>query len=115
MMMPSEPRAPEMPAEAPPLAGAAVGGPVAVPRPEFHWSHKLYAVVFVSCCMAVGIFLLVFPWTDYWDTNYFSWLVPAWHRWWDNLYVRGAVSGLGAINLYISLLEAFRLRRFARH
>jgi hypothetical protein len=33
---------------------------------------------------------------------------------WDNLYVRGAVSGLGAVNLYISLVEIFRLRRFAR-
>jgi hypothetical protein len=27
--------------------------------------------------------------------------------------VRGAVSGLGAVNLFISLMEIFRLRRFA--
>jgi len=28
--------------------------------------------------------------------------------------VRGAVSGLGIVNVYISLVEIFRLRRFAR-
>ena len=41
-------------------------------------------------------------------------LVPEWHRFWDNSYVRGAISGLGVVNLYISFLEIFRLRRFAR-
>ena len=29
------------------------------------------------------------------------------------MYLRGAISGLGVVNLYISLIEAFRLRRFA--
>jgi hypothetical protein len=33
---------------------------------------------------------------------------------WDNAYLRGAVSGLGIVNVYISLVEIFRLRRFAR-
>jgi hypothetical protein len=30
------------------------------------------------------------------------------------MYVRGAVSGLGVANLYISFAEIFRLKRFAR-
>jgi hypothetical protein len=29
------------------------------------------------------------------------------------MYVRGAISGLGMVNLYISLGEVFRLRRFS--
>jgi hypothetical protein len=29
------------------------------------------------------------------------------------MYVRGAISGLGVVNLYISLGEVFRLRRFS--
>jgi hypothetical protein len=29
------------------------------------------------------------------------------------MYVRGAVSGLGVVNIYISMLELYRLRRFA--
>ena len=39
----------------------------------------------------------------------------AWHQYWDNMYVRGAISGLGVVNLYISLIEVLRLRRFAKH
>jgi hypothetical protein len=57
---------------------------------------------------------LIFPWTEYWDGNYFSSLMPQMKSYWYNLYVRGAVSGLGMVNLYISFVEIFRLRRFAR-
>lgn len=83
-------------------------------RPVYHWYHKMSAVVFVTFCLEVGLFLLIFPWTDFWDANYFSTLIPGWSAYWGNLYVRGAISGLGMVNLYISFIEIFRLRRFAR-
>lgn len=105
-MMPTEPES-----EAPP---EVVSGPVPVRRPEYHWYQKMSAVLFITFCLEVGIFLVVVPWTPWWDGNYFSALVPQVHRYWDNLYLRGAVSGLGAVNLYISLIEALRLRRFAK-
>jgi hypothetical protein len=84
------------------------------PRPVYHWYHKMSAVIFITFCLEIGLFLLIFPWTDYWPANYFSTVIPAWSSYWDNMYVRGAISGLGVVNLYISLLEIFRLRRFAR-
>jgi hypothetical protein len=31
------------------------------------------------------------------------------------MYVRGGISGLGVVNLYISLVEVLRLRRFSKH
>ncbi len=40
-------------------------------------------------------------------------MIPQWHQLWDNFYLRGAVSGLGVVNLYIAMLELYRLRRFA--
>ena len=89
--------------------------PVRIDRPRYHWYHKMYAVLFITFCLEVGIFLVVFPWTDYWEANYFSGLVPELREWWENPYVRGAVSGLGAVNVWIAVVEAFRLRRFARH
>ena len=107
-MSPQDP----VPGQAPPLPGAFAEQ--APPRPVYHWYHKMSAVVFVTFCLEVGLFLLIFPWTDYWDTNYFSTLIPAWSAYWGNLYVRGAISGLGMVNLYISFIEIFRLRRFAR-
>jgi hypothetical protein len=82
--------------------------------PRFKWYHKLSAVVFITFCLEVGFFLLIFPWTDAWDNSYFANLGPDWHIYWGNMYVRGAVSGVGVVNLYISFLEMFRLRRFAR-
>ena len=104
-----------MPPEAPPPAASqAIPRSIPVGRPEYRWYHKMSAVLFITFCLEIGLFLLIFPWTEYWDGNYFSAFVPEWHRYWNNMYVRGAISGLGAINLYISFVEIFRLRRFAR-
>lgn len=89
-------------------------GPMPVERPVYRWYHKTSAVLFITFCLEIGFFLLFFPWTEYWDGNYFSAFVPEWHQYWDNLYVRGAISGLGAVNIYISFVEIFHLRRFAR-
>ena len=82
--------------------------------PRYRWYHKMAGVVFVSFCLSMGFFLLICPWTELWDSNYFSTWIPEWHQYWDNLYVRGAVSGIGVVNLYISFSEMFRLRRFAK-
>ena len=83
-------------------------------KPVYHWYHKMSAVIFITFCLEIGLFLLIFPWTDYWPVNYFSTVIPGWSNYWDNMYVRGAISGLGVLNLYISFIEIFRLRRFAR-
>ena len=99
------------PQQEPLLPSAATAPP---PRPVYHWYHKMSAVIFITFCLEIGLFLLIFPWTDYWPANYFSNAVPIWAGYWDNMYVRGAISGLGVVNLYISMLEIFRLRRFAR-
>ena len=89
--------------------------PVAVEPPGYRWYHKTAGVLFVAFCLSIGLFLLIFPWTDLWDSNYFSTWIPQWHQYWDNMYVRGAISGIGVVNLYISVAEMFRLRRFSRH
>ncbi len=108
-MMPNDPQAPE-PTPAPETEAV----PVAVPPPAYHWYHKMSAVVFIIFCLEIGLYLLIYPWTESWEGNYFSNLLPQLRDYWDNMYVRGAVSGLGVINIYVSLVEIFRLRRFAR-
>lgn len=109
-MMPMEPGAP-----ATPPAGVERHEPIPVSRPPYRWYHKMSAVLLITFCLEIGLFLLIFPWTDAWDKNYFAALAPQLHEYWDNMYVRGAISGLGVINLYISLAEVFRLRRFSRN
>ncbi len=88
--------------------------PMAIKRVEYRWYHKMSAVLLITFCLEIGLFLLIFPWTDTWENNYFAALAPSLRQYWDNMYVRGAISGLGVINLYISLVEVFRLRRFAK-
>ena len=109
-MMPTEPRPEGMPL--PPVA-AESAAPEQPPEPQYRWFHKVSAVVFITFCLDIGLFLLIFPWTDYWDN--FAAFVRAWRPYLDNMYVRGAISGLGVVNLYISLGEVFRLRRFSSH
>ena len=88
--------------------------PVVVAAPQYRWHHKTRAVAFAAVCLLVGLFLLIYPWTDWWEDSYFSTLGPWLQRNWDNLYARGAISGVGTVNLCIALTELFRLRRFSR-
>jgi hypothetical protein len=81
---------------------------------QYHWYHKMSALLFIAFCLEVGCFLLIFPWTEYWDANFLVSVLPAAPRYWNNMYVRGGVSGLGVVNLYICLAEILRLRRFSR-
>lgn len=103
----SVPEATNVPAEQP--AGTA---PVVPPGPR--WFQRLSSILFIIFCFELGLFLLIYPWTDGWADNYFAWAVsgsalPAWHSFWDNSFVRGGISGLGAVNLWIAIAEVFRL------
>ena len=113
-MMAGEPESMQPESTPPATADAARPGPVVVPYPAYRWYHKAGALLMTVFCMGIGIFLIVYPWTESWDHNYFAAVVPEWHGYWENLYVRGAVTGLGVVNFYISLAEALRLRRFSR-
>jgi hypothetical protein len=80
-------------------------------RARHGWVHKLGVFLFIIVCFEVGAFLTVFPWTTQWDSNAIAHLLPWLRGVWDNSYFRGALSGLGLLNIYISLGEVSRLRR----
>jgi hypothetical protein len=78
------------------------------------WFRRLSSVLFVVFCFELGLFLLIYPWTDSWGNNFFSQAVPdraviTWREWWNNPYVRGAVSGIGLVNVWIAVAEVFAL------
>jgi hypothetical protein len=68
----------------------------------------------VQTCALPIFFLFLFPWLDLWNHNYFSALSPSWSVLWNNPFFRGAVSGVGVIDIGISFAELFRLRRARR-
>jgi hypothetical protein len=87
--------------------------PIPASRAAYRWHHKLLGLLAVIVCFELGIFLIVFPWASDWDLNYFSSL-PLWFQnVWRSAYFRGAVSGVGVLNVWISFIEVFRLRRFS--
>jgi hypothetical protein len=61
----------------------------------------LYAAYFLE----VGLLLIVLPWTSFWDRNYLLDLVPSVRELVLSAYVRGAVSGLGLLNVVFGLSD----------
>jgi hypothetical protein len=61
----------------------------------------LYAAYFLE----VGLLLVVLPWTTFWDRNYLFDIVPQVRAWLLDSYTRGAVSGLGLVNVGVGLGE----------
>jgi hypothetical protein len=55
--------------------------------------------------LEVGLVLVLVPWSGYWDRNYFAQVMPALQDVLRNNYVRGAVSGLGVVNLLVGFDE----------
>ena len=53
----------------------------------------------------IGLVLIVVPWLSFWDRNYFAQLAPPLQALITNNFVRGAVSGLGLINVSVGLAE----------
>ena len=63
---------------------------------------RLVLVVFF---FEVGVVLIFIPWSAFWDRNYFAQLVPPLQMAITNNFFRGAVSGLGVINVVAGLAE----------
>jgi len=59
--------------------------------------------------LVLGLILILVPWLDSWETNYLFYQYPALGILLKNPFVRGAISGLGFMNILLSL-EAFRRR-----
>jgi len=61
-----------------------------------------------------GLVLVVLPWSGYWERNYFAQLWPPLQVFLMNAYVRGAVSGLGLVNMLAGIAEIWSFLS-ARH
>jgi hypothetical protein len=53
----------------------------------------------------VGLLLIALPWSEFWERNYFSQAWPAIAPFVTNNFVRGAISGLGLVNLVAGFAE----------
>ena len=72
-------------------------------------------LLIIALLIELGLLLIVIPWSAYWERNYFAQLSPVVYALITNNYVRGAVTGLGTVNLVAALadLSAMVRRRSA--
>jgi polyferredoxin len=59
----------------------------------------------VAFFLEVGLLLIVLPWSAFWERNYFAEAWPALQPLLTNNFVRGAVTGLGLVNLFAGFTD----------
>ena len=74
------------------------------------WLQRVFVVVYVLFCIELGLVLIVLPWTRFWFSD-------GWTTQWAGFqqlvqlgFVRGAVSGLGLLDIWLGVVEAVRYR-----
>jgi len=75
----------------------------------------LRRTLYVAYFLEVGLLLVLLPWSSFWERNYFVSLLPSLLDLLRNNYLRGAVSGLGVVNLLVGfydLSDLLMARRF---
>jgi hypothetical protein len=77
------------------------------------WMQRLFLFIFVIFCVELGLVLLVVPWFPVWTGNAFVQNSPRMRAILDIDFVRGAVSGLGLLDIWVGIYEAVhhRVRR----
>jgi hypothetical protein len=90
--------------------------PVATPEVIFDNPRlmiaRLFRVVWLLVWLELGLVLILVPWSEIWETNYFLYQYPSLLFFVNNPFIRGAISGLGIMNVFLAL-EAFRRRAAA--
>lgn len=93
------------PAPTPPSTSGSQNGTRSTRTP------RLLRLCFAIFTFEIGLFLAVFPWVEIWNTNYFSAWIPQLENVWGDPYFRGAITGLGLVNIYVACAEVLRLFR----
>jgi hypothetical protein len=89
----------------PPRANDAPGAPI--------WLQRVSLFVLVLFCIYLGVLVTVLPWwSRVWDHNMFLTARPTLAHILHNGYVRGIISGLGLLDIWIGISEAIHYRDY---
>ena len=80
--------------------------------------RRLWSLCFALFAFEIGMFLLLFPWMDYWSMNHLPSFLPSirneFQDLWDDPYFKGAISGLGLLNLQIAFRRVISILQDGR-
>jgi hypothetical protein len=74
------------------------------------WLQRVFVVVYVLFCIELGLVLIVLPWTRFWFSDGWTVQWQPFQHFMQLGFVRGAVSGLGLLDIWLGVLEAVRYR-----
>lgn len=81
---------------------------------------RLIVIFFIVICLEAGISLIIVPWLSFWGDNYLLALVtaktgmPVLEKAIASGWMRGAVTGLGVLNLLIAFWEMLNFKHNVR-
>jgi hypothetical protein len=73
------------------------------------WMSLAARAVVLLFWLELGVGLILVPWSDVWQENYFLHKYPSSTLFLNSAFLRGAVSGLGVMNVVLAV-SAFRRR-----
>ena len=77
------------------------------------WLQRLSLFVLVLFCVYLGVLVMILPWwARIWDHNAFLQARPALAAIFHNGAVRGIISGLGVLDIWIGISEAVNYRDY---
>jgi hypothetical protein len=93
--------------------GSAGTRAAASPRTAPVWLQRLSLFVLVLFCVYLGVLVMILPWwTRVWDHNAYMQSRPALASLLRNGAVKGIISGLGLLDIWIGISEAVNYRDY---
>jgi hypothetical protein len=65
--------------------------------------NKVLRAVIIVLCFELGALLLYLPWSNFWEQNYFLAHFPSLMSFVLHPSVRGLVSGLGVLDIFVAI------------
>jgi hypothetical protein len=72
-------------------------------------------ILYILSSLYLGVALLLLPWMWAWDNNYLLYIYPQIRPIVANPFFKGAVLGLGIVNISISIHEFAKIRRASKN
>lgn len=79
------------------------------------WLHRITVLMFVFVCATAGVLLIIIPWRPEWTDNHLLLGYPDLRVFITNPFVRGLVSGLGILDVWIGFSEAIHYHEHKRN
>jgi hypothetical protein len=74
------------------------------------WVQRLWLIIYVVFCIELGMLLIVLPWKPVWHANALLTNYPTLKVLFQNYFLRGLVTGLGVIDIWLGVSEAVHYR-----